>query len=339
MGEKERKKKEREEKEKQARDMNYALEMAQKKKEEEEQMNRLEGRMLIMLKNLAANNTPKEYTIAGLNLGSARCGILSKHVAYNDTLTALHLARKGITDEDGVELAKMLVQNKVLRKLELEGNKLGPKAIQAFGRALEINTTLRVLDLESNDIYKDKDAPFDPQTKRPVVPKLLYFIECMQKNQTLLSLNLANCQMDERCGAKWVTTTEINKDLIDFEFGFNKFSLEQIRIIQDNLGRNKRQYDLDRLREWRERKLMNDEDVRLKNQYMDEHARKQQEQFEEESRELREREIDEQWRKHLLDSEIEKQQLIQQLEEAAKMRAEKGKKKKGGMGGKKKGKK
>lgn len=134
-------------------------------------------------------------------------------------------------------------------------------------------------------------------------------------------------------------TTSVNKDLIDFEFGFNKFSLEQIRTIQENLKRNKAQYDQDRLREWKERKLMNDEDVRLKNQYIEEHARKQQEQFEEEARELREREIDEQWRKHLLDSEIEKQQLIQQLEEAAKMRAEKGKKKKGGMGGKKKGKK
>ncbi len=81
---------------------------------------------------------------------------------------------------------------------------------------------------------------------------------------------------------------------------------------------------------------MNDEDVRLKNLYLEEQARKEQERMEEEARELREKEIDDQWRKHLLDSEIEKQQLIQQLEEAAKMRADKGKKKKGGMGGKKK---
>jgi hypothetical protein len=35
-------------------------------------------------------------------------------------------------------------------------------------------------------------------------------------------------------------TSEINRDLIDFEFGFNKFTLEQIRTIQDNLRRNKR---------------------------------------------------------------------------------------------------
>ena len=59
--------------------------------------------------------------------------------------------------------------------------------------------------------------------------------------------------------------------------------------------------------------------------------------MEEEARELREKELDGQWRKYLLDSEIDKQQLIQQLEEAAKIRAEKGKKKRrGGMGGKKK---
>ena len=82
---------------------------------------------------------------------------------------------------------------------------------------------------------------------------------------------------------------------------------------------------------------MNDEEIILKNLYLEEQARKEQESIEEEARDLREHNIDEQWRKNLLDSEIEKQQLIQQLEEAAKMRAEKGKKKKkGGMGGKKK---
>ena len=113
--------------------------------------------------------------------------------------------------------------------------------------------------------------------------------------------------MDERCGAKWMVTTAVNTDLIDFEFGFNKFTLEQIRTIQDNLRRNKRKYDEDRLREWRERKLMNEEDIRLKNLFLEEQTRKQLEIVEEEARELREKEIDQQWHKHLLDSEIEKQ--------------------------------
>ncbi len=81
--------------------------------------------------------------------------------------------------------------------------------------------------------------------------------------------------------------------MIDFEFGFNKFTLEQVRTIQDNLRKNKKKYDEDRLREWKERKLMNDEDVRLKNLYLEEQARKEQERMEEEARELREHEIDE----------------------------------------------
>lgn len=227
MTEKERKKKEREEKEKRERDASYALELAARRKEEEEQMNRLEGRMLIMLKNLQNNNTPKEYTLAGLNLGAARCRILAQNVAFNNTLTALHLARKGIDDSEGVEIAKMLLTNKVLRKLELEGNKLGPKSILAFGKALEENTTLRVLDLESNDIFKDRDGGLN-QDKRPTQPKVFQFIESMKKNKTLLSLNLANCQMDERCGQRWIETTAVNTTLIDFEFGFNKFTLDQV---------------------------------------------------------------------------------------------------------------
>ena len=58
-----------------------------------------------MLKNLTSNNTPKEYTLAGLNLGPARCRIMAQHVAINNTLTTLHLARKGICDPEGVVLA------------------------------------------------------------------------------------------------------------------------------------------------------------------------------------------------------------------------------------------
>jgi hypothetical protein len=65
--------------------------------------------MLIMLKNLGNNNTPKEYTLSGINLGSTRCRILASHVAYNTTLTVLQLARKGIEDAEGVDLAKMLI--------------------------------------------------------------------------------------------------------------------------------------------------------------------------------------------------------------------------------------
>jgi len=60
------------------------------------------------------------------------------------------MSRKQISDGDGVNFAKMLYTNKVLRKLELEGNLLGPKSAIEFGEALKHNTSLKYLDLESN---------------------------------------------------------------------------------------------------------------------------------------------------------------------------------------------
>ena len=99
------------------------------------------------------------------------------------------------------------------------------------------------------------------------------FVKCLYKNKTLLSLNLTNNNMDEKCGELFEEATRYNTTLIDFDFGFNNFSLEHIRKIQDNLMRNKAFYDSERLREWKERKLMNDEDVRLKNLYLEEQSR------------------------------------------------------------------
>lgn len=74
--------------------------------------------------------------------------------------------------------------------------------------------------------------------------------------------------MDEKCGELFEEATRKNDTLIDFEFGFNNFRLDDVRKIQDNLRKNKAKYDAERLQEWKERKLMNDEDVRLKNLYL-----------------------------------------------------------------------
>lgn len=76
------------------------------------------------------------------------------------------------------------------------------------------------------------------------------------------------------------------------------------------MKRNKALYDAERLKEWKERKLMNDEDVRLKILYTEMQSKKQTVVMEEEAKDLREQELEEQWRKYLLDSEIEKHQLI-----------------------------
>ena len=57
------------------------------------------------------------------------------------------------------------------------------------------------------------------------------FIKCLYKNKFLLSLNMGNNSMDEECGSLFEEATRFNTTLIDFEFGFNNFRLEDVRKI------------------------------------------------------------------------------------------------------------
>ena len=207
------KKRQRELKEKQAKQAqeNKAQAEAQRKLEEEESMNKLEGRMQNMLNALQENETPTEYTLSGMDLGPARSRMLAQNLAYNKSLFSVHLARKGILDHDGIFFAYMLRSNKVLRKVELEGNNLGPLCAFAFGRVLCENKALRFLDLESNQLTND-GSDFKG------VLEMLNFLE---HNNTLTSLNLANNMLNEDCGAKLREKLEHNYALIDLDYTMN----------------------------------------------------------------------------------------------------------------------
>ena len=118
---------------------------------------------------------------------------------------SLHVARKGILDHDGIVLAYMLRTNKVLRKLELEGNNLGPLCAFAFGRVLQENKSLRFLDLESNQLTNDGSD----------FKGVLEMLNFLDHNDTLMSLNIANNSLNEDCGAKLREKLECNYSIID----------------------------------------------------------------------------------------------------------------------------
>mmetsp|Transcript_13389 Transcript_13389/g.20936 ORF Transcript_13389/g.20936 Transcript_13389/m.20936 type:complete len:153 (+) Transcript_13389:613-1071(+) len=145
-------------------------------------------------------------------------------------------------------------------------------------------------------------------------------VDFLSDNDTLVSLNLANNQMDEKCGTMFRERMEGNHSLIDFDFTMNNFNLNDSQSIQDCLTRNKTEYDTERLKEWKERKKMRDEDEKMKAIYLLEAAKKEQVRMEEEAREIREQELNEKWKKFMLETELEKQQIIQQLTEAAVLR-------------------
>lgn len=133
--------------------------------------------------------------------------------------------------------------------------------------------------------------------------------------------------MDEKCGSIFKEKIMENDTLIDMDFTQNGFSMTDSQAIQDWLMRNKANYDAERLKEWQERKIMRATDEKLRELYLKRNSAKEQARMEEEAQVVREAELGEKWKSFLLNTEIEKQNLIQQLMEAAVLRQSKGKKK------------
>jgi hypothetical protein len=209
-----------------------------------------------MINRLEANNTPQEYTLSGLNLGSIRLRLLATFLDKNKSLLGLHLCRKMINDADSATLAHVLQVNRKLEKLELEGNQMGPESAKVLANALkDQNKTVRFLDLESN--------PLTGPTKQDE-SGIKALADMLRENRKLLVLNLDNTGLNEKCGDILVECMEINHTLINLEITHNELSVRQIRIIQDCLKKNKQTYDAERLREFKERKQMNEEDSATK---------------------------------------------------------------------------
>ena len=76
----------------------------------------------------------------GVNSVTARA--LAKAMWNNKSLTSLDLSRNDLSDFAGAQIGRMLKRNAALVKLELNENRLGPRACHAFGEALHTNGTL-----------------------------------------------------------------------------------------------------------------------------------------------------------------------------------------------------
>lgn len=106
--------------------------------------------MLNILGKLQRNETHRDLTMAGIELGTTRSRILVNNIVPNTSLMCLTMCRAMVEDEVGIDIARMLMLNKTVRKVELEGNKLGPKTARELGHLLKITTTLKFIDLDNN---------------------------------------------------------------------------------------------------------------------------------------------------------------------------------------------
>jgi len=175
----------------------------------------------------------------------------------NNSLLGIHLSRKDLTDADALEIGAMIKQNQKLQKLELEGNRFGAEGLKLISKELaQSNTTIRYLDLENN--------PLTGPAKQDV-SGIEELAEMLLHNQKLLVMNLGNTGLTAQSGHLISEAMKENKTLISLEISGNDLPVEEIRSIQDSLMRNKKAYDEERLREFKERKMMNEEDSANKN--------------------------------------------------------------------------
>ncbi|KAM3126816.1 hypothetical protein pb186bvf_021090, partial [Paramecium bursaria] len=243
---------------------------------EQQEFSNLKGEFGYMINDLRSGQSRLDYTISGLDLRPQQIQLLVKETENNTTLKGLSMCRKRITDKEGVELIQNLENNRVLERLELEGNSLGPETITQLAKLLSTNRSIRCIDLENNNLTNygliPQAAKINPitdnkqQQQKIPVPQdnsgLIALFETLKTNDTLLYLNLCNCRLDEECGKKLVEALKENTTLICVDIEENsEMGLREIREIQDlSLKRNKKEYDDERYREFKERKRLSKEE-------------------------------------------------------------------------------
>ena len=68
-----------------------------------------------MLVGLQDQATPFQIGLSAIELGLIRSKILASNLAYNETLLALHMPNKNLSDQEGQQFAKVLFSNNVIR--------------------------------------------------------------------------------------------------------------------------------------------------------------------------------------------------------------------------------
>jgi hypothetical protein len=168
------------------------------------------------------------------------------------------MTRKKIGDTEGRDIVGKLETNEVLERLELEGNQLGPRTLEAVAKLLEKNRTLRSIDLEGNKLLIEYNEKKEPQKS---LSGLKHLVESLKLNETLLWLNLFNTGLDQECSRYLREIFVSNSTIIHLDIEGNPdMAMEDVKFIQECLQRNKDRYYEDRLNEFHERKRMKKEE-------------------------------------------------------------------------------
>merc|ERR1712151_1109794 len=176
------------------------------------------------------------------------------------------LNRKGLNDEDGEALARMLEKNKYLQKLECEGNNLGVKAAEAIGEGLKKNKHLRCLNLESNNLTASGND------QRGII----VLANALKDNRSLRVLMLSKNSIAHDAGECFEKAMDANESLtlVDLSGSDPSLQIKQLRNIDDIVQKNRERQSAIRRAERRERFALYNEEFKCRQYCMQVEAKR-----------------------------------------------------------------
>jgi len=231
-------------------------EQERKRREEEEQRKKMEGGLDQILDTLTKNTSPPNVTTCGIALTPVRVRLLTSALENNTSCLSLDLNRKGLNDEDGEALARMLEKNKHLQKLECEGNNLGVMAAKAIGESLRKNEGLRCLNLESNNLTASGNDQ----------KGIIELANALKDNRTLRVLMLSKNGVAHEAGECFEKAMEANESLtlVDLSGSDPSLQIRQLRKIDEIVQQNRERQSAIRRAERRERYSLYNEEFKCR---------------------------------------------------------------------------
>lgn len=106
--------------------------------------------------NIWKNLTPKEInpgTGVRWVLGATR--YLATRLLQDNYINSIVLNRRNISDDEAACIFEALKTNTTVRKVQMDGNMLGSKTLEALTGLLKTNTSLQFISLECNFLFTD----------------------------------------------------------------------------------------------------------------------------------------------------------------------------------------
>ena len=174
----------------------------------------------------------------GINSITARA--LAKVLIWDDCqIKSLDLSNLGLSDKAGCYISRALKNNKTLVKLELNGNQLGPNTCIELAKSLTSNSTLVFLSLASNRLTK-----INGDCKKQKEDCIDELAQAIASNTSLTTLSLYRCGIGHEPMKAICHAVCQNSSLISVEIGYNEYGNSDVSLLNKQLEKNRRAWEL-----------------------------------------------------------------------------------------------